>query len=51
MIVIGADMHKRSHTIVAVGCETGELLGENALLEVGSKGFRGHASLGSWSGR
>ena len=28
MIVLGADMHKRSHTLAAVGASTGELLGE-----------------------
>ena len=28
MIVLGADTHKRSHTIAAVAAATGELLGE-----------------------
>jgi hypothetical protein len=28
MIVLGADTHKRSHTIAAVGATSGELLGE-----------------------
>ena len=28
MIVLGADMHKRSHTLAAVGASTGELLGD-----------------------
>jgi hypothetical protein len=31
MIVLGADMHKRSHTIAAVGSTTGELLGERTI--------------------
>lgn len=39
MIVIGADMHKRSHTIAAVVAGTGELLGERTG-QVGIKGFR-----------
>jgi len=28
MIVFGADMHKRSHTVAAVVATTGELLGD-----------------------
>jgi len=28
MIVLGADTHKRSHTVAAVAAATGELLGE-----------------------
>jgi transposase len=38
MIVLGADMHKRSHTIAAVGASTGELLGEKTIA-VGDSGF------------
>src|SRR5688500_13485291 len=38
MIVLGADMHKRSHTIAAVGSTTGELLGERTV-QVGIRGF------------
>ena len=38
MIVLGADMHKRSHTIAAVGATTGELLGERTV-QVGVRGF------------
>ena len=38
MIVLGADTHKRSHTIAAVSAATGELLGEQTV-EVGAKGF------------
>src|SRR3954452_549135 len=38
MIVLGADMHKRSHTVAAVGQSTGELLGERAV-QVGVAGF------------
>ena len=45
MIVLGADAHKRSHTIVAVSAATGELIGEQTV-QVGAKGF---AALCSWS--
>jgi hypothetical protein len=38
MIVLGADTHKRSHTIAAVGSTTGELLGERTV-QVGVRGF------------
>ena len=38
MIVLGADMHKRSHTIAAVGMTTGELLAEKTI-QVGVRGF------------
>src|SRR3954447_5006137 len=38
MIVLGADMHKRSHTVAAVGQATGELLGERTV-QVGIRGF------------
>jgi hypothetical protein len=38
MIVLGADTHKRSHTIVAVAAATGELIGEQTV-QVGAKGF------------
>ena len=38
MIVLGADTHKRSHTIAAVSARTGELMGERTV-EVGVKGF------------
>jgi transposase len=38
MIVLGADTHKRSHTIAAVAAATGELVGEQSV-EVGAKGF------------
>jgi hypothetical protein len=31
MIVLGADTHKRSHTIAAVSDATGELLGEQTV--------------------
>jgi hypothetical protein len=33
MIVLGADMHKRSHTIAAVSAMTGELVGEQTVLQ------------------
>jgi hypothetical protein len=38
MIVLGADMHKRSHTIAAVVAGTGELAGEQTV-DVGKRGF------------
>jgi transposase len=38
MIVLGADTHKRSHTIAAVAAATGELLGERTV-PVGARGF------------
>jgi hypothetical protein len=38
MIVIGADTHKRSHTLAAIAAGTGELLGEQTVV-VGKRGF------------
>ena len=38
MIVLGADMHKRSHTIAAVAAVSGELLGDKTI-PVGDRGF------------
>ncbi len=38
MIVLGADTHKRSHTVAAVAAATGELLGEQTV-QVGARGF------------
>jgi transposase len=38
MIVLGADMHKGSHTIAAVAATTGELLGDKTV-DVGERGF------------
>jgi transposase len=38
MIVLGADMHKRSHTVAAVFAATGEVRGEKTA-QVGAKGF------------
>src|SRR4051812_28622039 len=38
MIVLGADTHKRSHTIAAVAAVTGELVGEQTVA-VGRRGF------------
>ena len=38
MIVLGADTHKRSHTVAAVAAPTGELLGEKTVA-VGQRGF------------
>ena len=45
MIVLGADTHKRSHTIAAVSAATGELVGEKTV-QVGARGF---ASLLVWA--
>jgi transposase len=42
MIVLGADMHKSSHTVAAIAAATGELLGDKTV-EVGTRGF--HAAL------
>ncbi len=39
MIVIGADMHKRTHTLAAVVAATGELL-DDKTAAVGGAGFR-----------
>jgi transposase len=38
MIVLGADMHKSSHTIAAVSAISGELLGDKTI-QVGDRGF------------
>jgi transposase len=38
MIVLGADMHKSSHTLAAVAAATGEMLGEKTAA-VGARGF------------
>ena len=38
MMVLGADMHKRSHTIAAVAATTGELKGDKTI-RVGDDGF------------
>ncbi len=38
MIVLGADMHKSSHTVAAVAAATGELLGGKTI-QVGARGF------------
>ena len=38
MIVLGADTHKRSHTIAAVSAATGEVLSEKTVV-VGARGF------------
>jgi len=45
MIVLGADAHKRSHTIAAVSATTGELAGERTV-QLGAKGF---AALLRWA--
>ena len=38
MIVLGADMHKSSHTIAGVAAATGEMLGDKTG-HVGARGF------------
>jgi transposase len=38
MIVLGADMHKGSHTVAAVAAVTGEVLGDRTV-QVGERGF------------
>ena len=38
MIVLGADMHKSSHSIAAVAATTGELASEKTI-DVGARGF------------
>jgi transposase len=45
MIVLGADTHKRSHTIAAVAAATGELLGERTV----GVGWRGFDALLVWA--
>ena len=45
MIVLGADAHKRSHTIAAVSATTGELLGEQTV----QSGAKGSAALLGWA--
>jgi transposase len=45
MIVLGADTHKRTHTIAAVSAATGELIGEQTV-GVGANGF---AALVAWA--
>src|SRR3982751_250412 len=44
MIVLGADTHKRSHTIAGVAATTGELVGERTV-QLGRAGF---AALLAW---
>ena len=50
MIVLGADTHKRSHTIAAVAAASGEVL-RRADRRVRRQGCRGPAGLGARSGR
>ena len=45
MIVLGADTHKRSHTIAAVDAATGQLLGEKTV----AVGVRGFGALVVWA--
>ena len=45
MIVLGADAHKRSHTIAAVDAATGQVRGEKTVA-VGARGF---AALVVWA--
>ena len=50
MIVLGADTHKRSHTIAAVSGATGEVLGEKTV-PVGARGFAELLGVGARPGR
>ena len=45
MIVLGADTHKRSHTIAAVAAASGEVLGEQTVAS-GAKGAAATAGAG-----
>jgi transposase len=45
MIVLGADMHKSSHTLAAVVAATGELLAD----KTASVGMRGFAEIVDWA--
>jgi transposase len=45
MIVLGADTHKRSHTIAALSARTGELLGEQTV----QSGAKGSVPLLTWA--
>ncbi len=38
MIVLGADTHKRSHTLAAINVATGQVLGDKTV-QVGPRGF------------
>jgi hypothetical protein len=49
MMVLGADMHKRSHAVVAVAAVTGEVAGEKTVA-VGVQGLRGAVGVG-WRAR
>ena len=46
MVIIGADLHKRSHTVVAVD-ETGRKLAEKTVPATPA----GHLELAGWAGR
>ncbi len=46
MVVLGADLHKRSHTVVVID-ETGRKLGEKTV----SATAEGHLELRRWGGR
>ena len=45
MIVLGADTHKRSHTVAAINAATGQLFGDKTVA-VGARGF---AALVIWA--
>ena len=45
MIVLGADTHKRSHTLAAINVATGQVLGDKTV-QVGPRGF---AALLGWA--
>ena len=51
MIVLGADMHKSSHSIVAVDAATGQMMGEKTVAVGGSGRLRtAGMSRAAWSG-
>ncbi len=45
MIVLGADAHKRSHTVAAINAASGRLLGDKTV----AVGVRGFAALVIWA--
>ena len=47
MIVLGADAHKRSHTIAAVEAATGQVLGDKTTAAT-ARGFGAAAALAAW---
>jgi hypothetical protein len=48
MIVLGADTHKRSHTVAAVAAATGELRGEQTVQVGGAGSMRCCGGRAAW---